>query len=64
MFNRDELLILEELLNEEILSCLKSGTPLQDNYIIILRDMLFRLNLKETYNFERWEIKWLILYQD
>lgn len=57
MFNREELMILEELLNEEILECLKSGMALQDNYIIRLRDMLFRLNLKETYNFERWEIK-------
>lgn len=57
MFNREELSILEELINEEIYECLRSGQKLDSEYVIRLRDMLFRLNLKEIYDYSRWEGK-------
>lgn len=53
MFNVEELECLQEVINEEILSYLDSGYNIQDEYIILLRNILKKLNLKETYDFEK-----------
>jgi len=52
--NKEELLFLQEIINEEILSYLQSGYELTNDYINVLRGILKKLNLKETYNFEKW----------
>ena len=52
--SKEELEILQEIINEEILSYLQSGYELTSSYINILRGILKKLNLKETYNFEKW----------
>ena len=51
--NIEELECLQEVINEEILSYLDSGYNLQDEYIILLRNILKKLNLKEIYDFEK-----------
>lgn len=48
----DDLMILEELINEEILSLIESGYKDSDN-IKQLRNLLKKLNLKEIYNFDK-----------
>ena len=53
MLTRDDLSILEEIINEEIENYLQSGYKLTDKYIIDLRKILKKLNLKEIYNFEK-----------
>ncbi len=53
MFNREELEILEELLNEEILNCLRSGHSLKNEYVINCRNMLKKLNLREIYDYDK-----------
>lgn len=52
--SKEELEILQEIINEEILSYLQSGYELTSSYINVLRGILKKLNLKETYNFEKW----------
>lgn len=54
MFTEKELDTLQELLNEEILSYLRSGYKLNDEYVVLLRVLLCKLHLKEIYNFEKW----------
>lgn len=49
---KEELEILEEVINEEIHSCLRSGYGLYDVYVVALRSVLKKLGLKETYNYE------------
>jgi hypothetical protein len=49
--NKD-LEILQEILNEELLEYLRSGYTLNDEYVINLRNLLKKLNLKEIYNFD------------
>ena len=44
---------LKEALNEEILSYLQSGYKVTDDYVILCRKILEKLNLKEIYNFEK-----------
>lgn len=53
MLNVEELECLQEVINEEILSYLDSGYNIQDEYIISLRNILKKLNLKEIYDFEK-----------
>ena len=53
MLNVEELECLQEVINEEILSYLDSGYNIQDEYIILLRNILKKLNLKEIYDFEK-----------
>ncbi len=53
MLDTDDLSILQELLNEEILSYLQSGYEVTDEYVIGLRTIIKKLNLKEIYNFEK-----------
>lgn len=50
---KNDLAVLEELLNEEILSYLDSGYNLKDDYVISLRNLIKRLDLKEYYNFDK-----------
>jgi hypothetical protein len=45
--------ILEDLLNEEILSYLESGYSLEDEYIIGIKEIMKILNIKEKYNFDK-----------
>ena len=53
MIDKEDLEILQEILNELILSYLDSGYKLDDKYIINLRNLLKKLNLKEVYNFDK-----------
>lgn len=53
MLEVEELECLQEVINEEILSYLDSGYNIQDEYIVLLRNILKKLNLKEIYNFEK-----------
>ena len=53
MLNKEDLDILEEVLNEEILSYLDSGYKLDDEYTINLRNLLKKLNLEEIYDFDK-----------
>lgn len=53
MLTNNDLSILEELINEEIENYLQSGYKLTDEYVINLRKILKKLNLKEIYNFDK-----------
>lgn len=53
MLDKKDLDILQEVLNEEILSYLNSGYELDDEYIINLRNLLKKLNLEEIYDFDK-----------
>ena len=48
-----DLSILQEVINEEIESYLESGYNLTDEYVIDLRKILKKLNLKEIYDFDK-----------
>ena len=50
-----DLQILEELINEEIKNYLENGYKLTNEYVVNLRNLLRKLNLKEIYVFDRWE---------
>ncbi len=54
VFTTEEMYILEDILNEEILEYLRSGYNVQDDYVKILRNMIKKLDLKEVYNFDRY----------
>lgn len=49
---KEELEILEGILNEEILSLLKSGYGTNNQYVITMRGMLKKHGLKEYYRFD------------
>ena len=51
--SEEELSLLEEILNEELLSYADSGFKITDDCVIQIRSILKKLNLKEIYNFER-----------
>lgn len=53
MLDKEELECLQEIINEEILSYLQSGYKVTDDYVILCRKILEKLNLKEIYNFEK-----------
>ena len=53
MLDKKDLDILQEVLNEEILSYLDSGYKLDDEYTIDLRNLLRKLNLEEVYDFDK-----------
>lgn len=55
MFTREELDILEGVLNEEILSILRSGYGTKESSVITMRGILKKLDLKEYYRFEEWD---------
>ena len=52
MLDRKDLECLQEILNEEILSYIQSGYKITDDYVVLCRNILKKLNLKEIYNFE------------
>jgi len=49
--------IIEELINQEMISHLDSGYSINDEYFIDLRNLLKKLNLKEKCNFDLWNDK-------
>lgn len=49
---KEDLMILEEIINEEIYSQIDSGYKYTD-YVKTLRDLLKKLDLKEIYNFDK-----------
>lgn len=51
---KEDFLILEELINEEIKNYLDSGYSIKDDYVIDLRSLLKKLNLKEYYKFDNY----------
>ena len=51
----EELECLQEIINEEILSYLDSWYNIKDEYVILCRSILKKLNLKEIYDFDRKE---------
>ena len=53
MLAKEDLEILEEIINEEIESYLQSGYSLKDQYVIDLRNILKKLGLREIYNFDK-----------
>lgn len=57
MFDRDELDCLETLINEEIRIYFQSGYNIKGSYITMLRNMLKKLDLKEYYDYDKWEHK-------
>ena len=55
MFNKNELDVLEGVLNEEIISILRSGYGTKNDSVIAMRNILYKLGLKEYYKFEEWD---------
>ena len=53
MFDKNELAILEELLNEEIESYCQSGYSVKSEYVVRLRNMIKKLGLREFYDFDK-----------
>ncbi|MCI9434056.1 MAG: hypothetical protein HFI86_02105 [Bacilli bacterium] len=53
ILNKEELSLLQELINEEILNYLDSGYKIKDEYVINMRNLLKKLDLNEIYNFDR-----------
>lgn len=51
--NEDDKAIIEYLINEELDSYLDSGYKLTDEWVVKLRDLLKRYNLKELYDFDK-----------
>ena len=49
---KEDLMILEEIINEEIHSQIDSGYK-ESDYVKALRELLKKLNLEEIYNFDR-----------
>lgn len=49
-----ETLYLEEILNEGIKDYLDSGYYLDDDYVVTLRGMLAKFNLKESHPYDIW----------
>lgn len=51
---KEDLFTLEELINEEIKEYLDSGYLINNEYVINLRNLLQKLNLKENYKFDNY----------
>ena len=49
---KEDLTILEEIINEEIHSQIDSGYK-ENDYVKTLRELLKKFNLKEIYNFDK-----------
>lgn len=52
MFTKHELDILEELLNEEIFNYLDSGYSIHDEWIVDIRNLMKKINVKERRNYD------------
>jgi hypothetical protein len=57
MLDKNDLSILEELINEEIHDYFNSGYNIDDEYIVRLRNILQKLNLEEYYDYDNWKHK-------
>lgn len=53
MFTKEELDILEDVLNEAIEEYLYSGYKITDEYIINVRGLLRKLNLREYWDYDK-----------
>lgn len=51
--DKEDLDILEEIINNEIESQLDSGYKLNSEYVISLRNLLKKLNLKEYWDYDK-----------
>lgn len=51
--NKEDLDMLEEIINNEIESYLDSGYKLTDEYTINLRNLLKKLGLKELWDYDK-----------
>lgn len=51
--NKEDLEILEELINDTLEAYLDSGYYLTDTYIIRLRNLLKKLGLKEIWDYDK-----------
>lgn len=51
--DKEDLVILEEIINDEIESILDSGYKLNSEYVISLRNLLKKLNLKEYWDYDK-----------
>ena len=57
MLDKNDLSMLEELINEEIQSYFNSGYNIESDYIVRLRNILKKLNLEEYYDYDNWKYK-------
>ena len=57
MLDKNDLSILEEIINEEIQSYFNSGYNIEGDYIVRLRNILKKLNLEEYYDYDNWKHK-------
>lgn len=53
MLSDEELDLLEEIINDEIISYLESGYKNTSEYVVSCRNILKKLNLKELFNYEK-----------
>ena len=53
MLNDEELDLLEEIINDEIISYLESGYKNTSEYVVSCRNILKKLNLKELFNYDK-----------
>ena len=51
--NKEELAVLEQVLNEELESYLDSGYSLSSEWVITIRNLLKKLNLSEYWNYDK-----------
>ena len=51
---KEELEVLEQVLNEELESYLDSGYSLSSEWAIIIRNLLKKLNLSEYWNYDKY----------
>lgn len=51
--NKEELMVLEQVLNGELESYLDSGYSLSSEWVITIRNLLKKLNLNEYYNYDK-----------
>lgn len=57
MLTKNDLSILEEIINEEIQSYFDSGFNVNCDYIVELRNLLKKLKLREYYDYDNWKHK-------
>jgi len=57
MLDKNDLSILEEIINEEIQSYFNSGFNIDCDYIVKLRNILKKLKLEEYYDYDNWKHK-------
>ncbi len=57
MLDKNELSILEEIINDEIQSYFNSGYNIEDDYVVKLRNILKKLKLEEYYDYDNWKHK-------